>query len=268
MSRSQIWSFIIWAIAVGLPMTPWGKTTMGYIFLSVAAIAFVWLTYTWLRTVRIIDEVEPSQFASTPIEWTLKLLILLFPVILLGTIAILLREPTDETLTRVSSPSLDQASVGINCTPESLPLRGNHGDSLYAIYLHPKWGNELVKFLFGSEEASTYWPNMKTIGVAYQCEIVNHGNDTILGLTVLFRVKFTGDNRAQRNRTIEIGFPDPIEAHKRFVFHAVDDTGWAPKVLMPEGVSARINGEPKNRFIQVQYSTVNGTPSELAGFGP
>lgn len=268
MSRSQLWSFIVWAIAVGLPMTPWGKTTTGYIFLSIAAIAFLWLTYTWLRSVRIVDEVGPSQFASTPIEWILKLLILLFPVILLGAIAILLRQPTDERVTRVSGSSSDKISVGINCTPDSLPLRGKHGDSLYAIYLHPKWGNELVKFLYGSEGSSTYWPNMKTTGIAYQCEIVNHGNASLLGLTVLFRVNFRGENRAQRSRTIEIGLPDPIEAHKRFVFYAADDTGWTPKLLLPEEVSARINGESKGRIIQVQYSTLDGSPPELAGFGP
>lgn len=268
--RSTLWKFIPWAVALGLPLTPWGQARLlGYILLCLVVGAGLWLTYSYLKTVRIqIDESTSEKFATTSAEGVLKGLILAFPTILVGALTFLSWQSAKE-LAPDSSTASNGVLVSINCTPESLPLRVRQEESVYAVYLHPKWGNELVKFLFQSTERWTVWPepDRKVSPVGYRCELVNDGSAKLLALFVPFRVEFRAEARSLRSRTIEIGL-EPIEPKKAFVFHIVDDSGWDPRVDLPERVSGRIIGEIRNRSVPVQYSTLEGMPPHLTGFSP
>lgn len=157
----------------------------------------------------------------------------------------------------------DGLAVTINCTPVAIPLRGEQGDLLYAIYLDPKWGNRLVS------TPSTSWPTWATPNDrAYQCEVVNNGKFALHGLSVAFMTTFHEGAGLPTKREIVIISPVSVEPQRSVVFHIADDTKQAQEVIPPENVSARVGDDKERRKISVRYSTVDGRPVKLRGFNP
>ena len=168
------------------------------------------------------------------------------------------------SLQKLSMPPSPQLSVSIKCSRESLPFR--MVDSLYAIRLHPQWGNQLVEV-----KDETSWPDSATSTlsvIAYKCDVVNSGTVKVAGLIVPFRIIYRSQERKQPRRTIEIPFPDELELGNPLVLHIIDDSGWDPEVILPEYVSGHLPGERKTLSISVEHSTTSGEPMHLAGFGP
>jgi hypothetical protein len=160
----------------------------------------------------------------------------------------------------VAAKPLD-ASVTINCTPVAIPLRGKQGDLLYAIYLDPKWGNQLVS------TPSTSWPTWATPNdTAYRCEVVNNCKLALHGLSVVFMAMFREGAGLPTRREISIISPMSVEPQHSVVFHIADDTKQAQEVIPPESVSARVGDDKERRTIPVRYSTVDGRPVRLRGF--
>jgi hypothetical protein len=156
--------------------------------------------------------------------------------------------------------------VSINCSPDSLPIPGKHPESLFAVYLHPKWGDDLVKFLYGTVPEAVYWPDRKTFGIVYSCQVTNMSNVKFASISLLLRVDFRSEARGQKSRTFELGLPIDLDPQQRFIFHIADDSGWDPVVTLPEFVRVRLNGERKSIAVPVEYATRNGEPMHLAGF--
>lgn len=157
----------------------------------------------------------------------------------------------------------DGLSVTINCKPVVIPLTGEPGGLLYAVYLHPQWGNRLVS------ASSTSWPPWATPNDgAYRCEILNNGKVTLYGLSVVFMVTFREGTALPPKREIAIPFPESVETHRSMVFYIADDTRRAQEVLPPESVSVRVGNEKERRTIPVRYSTIDGHPVALRGFNP
>jgi hypothetical protein len=269
--RSALWQFIAWAVALVLQQIPWGQARwLFYILFFFAVAAGSWMSYSYLKTVRIhIDASKPRRFATSWLEGAFKGIILAFPITLVGAISWLSWKSAQE-IPHDSSSRYSEILVSMKCTPVWLPFRVAQGEPVYAVYLHPKWGNELVIFVFRSKEGWTMWPEAerKVSQVGYRCELVNDGAKKLLTATALFRVEFRGEARSQRARTIEIGLPESIDPKKSFVFHLVDDSRWDPRVTLPERIYGRTVGETTTRSIEVQYSTREGTPMHLAGFSP
>jgi hypothetical protein len=157
----------------------------------------------------------------------------------------------------------EQHTVSINCSPVVIPLRGEQGGSLYAIYLDPKWGNQLVF------TPSASWPAGWTLNDrAYRCEVVNDGTFSLYGLTVVFLATFPTGSALPLTREIAIISPVSVEPKHSVTFYIADDTKRAEEVLPPESVSARVGDEKERRAIPVHYSTGYGRPVKLRGFNP
>jgi hypothetical protein len=157
----------------------------------------------------------------------------------------------------------DGLSVSINCSPVAIPLNGAQGDSLYAIYLDPKWGNQLV-----FTPSASWPPGATTNDRAYRCEVVNNGKFALHGLSVVFMTTFREGAGLPTKREIAIISPVSVEPQHSVVFHLADDTKQAQEVIPPESVSARVGDDKERRKIPVRYPTVDGRPVKLRGFNP
>ena len=157
----------------------------------------------------------------------------------------------------------DGLSVSINCSPVAIPLRGEQGDSLYAIYLDPKWGNK-VAF-----NPSASWPiGARPNDAAYRCEVANNGKFALHGLSFVFLATFRAGGALPPKREIAITSPVSVEPQHSVMFYIADDTKQAQEVTPPASVSARVGEEKWRREIQVHYSTIDGRPVKLRGFNP
>lgn len=153
-----------------------------------------------------------------------------------------------------------QHTVSINCSPVVIPLRGQPGELLYAIYLG---GNQLAV-----TPSASWPPGATTNDRAYQCEILNSGKLVLYGLDLVFVVTFRPGSTLPPRREIKIISPVSIEQQRPVTFYIADDTKQAEEVMPPENVSARVGDEQERRTIPVRYSTVDGKPVKLRGFNP
>lgn len=157
--------------------------------------------------------------------------------------------------------------LSISCKPETLPLHGKHQESLNVAYLHPKWGNQVGLFMFGSEGPDAYWPTINAAGVAYQCTIVNISSYQIAFLFIPFSIKFEKAEQAQRSWTMQVPITAGLAPNDRFVVHLYDNTGWSPEVAPAKTVSGRLLGEEGTRELLVEHGTKDGLPYKLRSFG-
>lgn len=163
-------------------------------------------------------------------------------------------------------------SVSITCLPEVLPLKGNQGDSLYAILLHPKWKDNLLRASFrtGPDGQASVWPDLRDESAGYQCQILNGSTESLIGAVLTFQVSFGSARAFPKSRSVQIVLPESLLPNQRLSLHIADDTGWDPAVVPPKEVTARIGSgnDSKLEAIQVQYPAVEGGPPTLRGFGP
>lgn len=158
---------------------------------------------------------------------------------------------------------LDDVSVTVNCAPIRIPLSGNQGGSLYAIYLDPKWGDRLVS------ASSVSWPTWATSNDgAYRCEVINNGVSVLHGLSLIFMVTFRESSGLPDTRSISITSPVSLEPKHAVAFHIADDTRSAVEVTPPSNATVRVGNDAEARTIPARYSTVDGHPVRLRGFNP
>jgi hypothetical protein len=161
-------------------------------------------------------------------------------------------------------------AVSVECKPEITPIYGAQGESLYAVFLHPKWGNQLVQSMFrnGPSGQKSIWPGPDVKErIAYVCDVTNH-SETPLSITGFpIHVTFRSDQAKIRERVVTVGFPDYITPKNHFRIHLADDTGWNPVAALPDIVTGRGPGGA-TESIHVDYASSSGKRTTLSGFGP
>jgi hypothetical protein len=203
-------------------------------FLTAAVLAVLWVTWDWF-------------FSSGARKWGLAGGALTY----LGLIAVMWW------------PVSESPTVSITCVPITIPMRGKNEDALYAVYLDPKWGNQLVT------TSSTAWPLWATANeLAYTCEVTNNGRSALQSLSVSFLATFHTGGALPSNREIAVTYPIPLKAHSAAVFHVADDTKQVLEVSLPETVSARVGDDEELLKLRVHYATIGGSPLKLRGFNP
>lgn len=165
-------------------------------------------------------------------------------------------------------PESPPAAVSISCRPETFPIEVKQGTSIYGVQLHPKWGNVIQAPTPQTQpRARSVWPNLQFNNVGYRCQISNDVDKRLSGIFVPLQVKFFSESAPVRNRLVDVPIPESIDSHGEFLFYIADDTGWLPEVKLPERIRGRIGPNTEVREILVHYSTFDGKPSSLNGFG-
>jgi hypothetical protein len=250
-------------VQTGVPMTPWAGTWLGYLLISIAGFLSLYIFFTWITAESSVTE---SLVASPSISKSLGARVsLLIPSVLLIVMAAVWSYFGGLPALSQSVSDSGNTSVSIACTPVMLPIRSNPGDSIYSVSLHSRWGDGIIKAIIGSDDP--FWPSEQTSGAAFKCVITNSGKADILGLTLPFHIDYKAHEASPQSRTAVIVLPDIIEQGKSFVFHIVNDTIRYPEVTLPEHVYGRVRGDVKSRDILVEYSTRDGAPTKLSGFG-
>lgn len=160
---------------------------------------------------------------------------------------------------------VNAASVSITCAPVMLPIQVKSRDSIYSVWLHPKWGDVIMKAIIGDDTA--LWPDEHWSGAAYKCTITNSGKIDIIGLHLPFHIDYRAPEASPTDRTATVTLPDIIETRGSFVFFIFNDTIRSPMVTLPEHVYGRVHGDVKSKDILLEYSTRDGSPTKISGFG-
>lgn len=157
----------------------------------------------------------------------------------------------------------DGVSVTINCAPVTIPVRDASGGSLFAIYLDPKWGNQVVS------APANRWPSWATPNdAAYRCQFVNNTAFALHGLQFRLLVTFREGNGLPPTREIAATSPVSLGSHGSIEFYIADDTRQATEAVPPSSVTARVGEDSQSRTVQARYSTLDGAPVKLRGFNP
>lgn len=72
MSTRLLVDIILVLFSLGFPMTPWGNTTAGYVLVAVAVLGAIYLTFGFIRSLRIAIDPGRAQFAKTRLERWVK----------------------------------------------------------------------------------------------------------------------------------------------------------------------------------------------------
>jgi hypothetical protein len=197
---------------------------------------------------------------------------LMILLLLLGYAAFVTRDIWLSSWARSGTPSkrsFSSTSITISCRPETFPIEVKQNTNIYGVQLHPKWGNVIQAPTpqTGEPRAKSVWPDVRANNVGYRCRLFNDGDEMLSGLFVPLQVTFFSQAASLRNRLIDVPIPEPIASRAEFVFHIADDTNWRPEIRLPEHVRGRIGSATENRDISVRYSTFDGKPPRLKGFG-
>ena len=144
--------------------------------------------------------------------------------------------------------------LSIDCSPVSLPVPGRHPDSIFAVYLHPKWGNQLVTFLYGSTQEAMYWPSYIARGIAHRCKIINIGSSRLSGINLILRISYGKDGVGQPSRTGEYRIKD-LSPKDSLDIYVTNDTVWSPEVTISELAQGHISGDSKMIAIPIEAQT-------------
>ena len=103
--------------------------------------------------------------------------------------------------------------------------------------------------------------------VEYRCELTNAGDVVLDHVSLDLNVVYRSPNRETTGRTAILNTIEPLQPKETFTFRVFDDTKWDPVVALSDSASTRLRGERESRTTTVQYSTADGRPLRIAGFG-
>jgi hypothetical protein len=163
-------------------------------------------------------------------------------------------------------------TVTLDCLPVAIPITRRAGDSFHGVFLHPKWGDHLVRSILPTApagQAPPLWPSeFASPGVPYGCSLASVSDIGIAAVTIPFKVHFGSMSAGIRERMIRLGVPSTLSKGASFKFYLVDDSGWSPTVTLPSEGEGRLIGENRNRPVKIgSASGQAATRPTLSGFG-
>jgi hypothetical protein len=145
------------------------------------------------------------------------------------------------------------------------------GESVYGVYLHPRWGDLLTSRTIATVTGGRKippWPDDAPSGVAYACSVVNISDASMSGIVVPLAITFESGQATVRRTIKQITLPVTLQpSGAPFKFYLVDDTGWQPAVMLPSAGEGRYKDESRNRLVTFTTPAAYGKPSILRGFG-
>jgi hypothetical protein len=159
--------------------------------------------------------------------------------------------------------------VSVNCYRENLPIAVPAGEIARIVGLNEAISKTRSRVSFYQVPNTTgdtplLWPDMQRIAeakqkygshemFAWRCEVINHGQDNVLELSIPFQVFYNSDSSKLYPMIVLL---NPIGRGKA-VFYFVNDCPVKVQIQIPDTGTAKLAGEQSIREFQFEQETPN-----------